>query len=329
MSGVNQTTPVKSASWSDFFHSKNFYVYLVCLALASLFWLLNALTKPYTTSIDLPIAYQNIPKDEVLISELPEEAKLEVESYGFDLLAYKLAAREDSVFIDVNRARRTQTKLNHIYAISTSNALSSLMNILPSDIRLKRILMDTVYFETQKLGEKLVPVIPDLDLSYDKQHMQEAEITIKPEMVRVTGAVSSLDTVIECQLKPLKLSGLNNDISVELDFIPIEGVEIGAKSAIVYIPVDQMTEKELKLPIQVKGLSDSMKIRIFPKMLDVRVQVPVSRYNEVTAQDFVFSVDYSKKSESKSTLYIEQEKGAKFCRVASYEPRKVEFVIEK
>lgn len=329
MSGVNQSAPVKSASWSDFFHSKNFYIYLVCLALASLFWLLNALTKPYTTNIDLPIAYQNIPKDEVLISELPEEAKLEVESFGFDLLAYKLAAREDSVYIDVNKARKSQSKLNHIYAISTSDAMSGLMNVLPGDIRLKRIMMDTVYFETQKLGEKLVPVIPDLDLSYDKQHMQEAEITIKPEMVRVTGAVSSLDSVFECHLKPLKLSGLNNDISVELDFIPVEGVDIEAKSAIVYIPVDQMTEKELKLPIEVKGLTDSTNIRIFPKLVDVTVQVPVSQYNEVSTEDFVFSVDYSKRTESKSTLYIDQEKVARFCRVAGYEPKKVEFVIEK
>ena len=329
MSDEQVTTPKGYGRRLEFFQSKNFYSYLVCLMIAATFWLLNALTKTYTTSLDLPISYSNFPTDEILISDLPEKAKIEVESFGFNLLSYKLSHIGDSIYLDVDKARKSRSSLNQQYALTTTPALSELMNYLPSEIRLKRIMVDTVYFETQKLGEKLIPVIPQLDLSYDKQHMQEADITIKPEMVKVTGAVSILNSVMEAKLKPLKLSGLNNDISVEIAFLPLEGVNLEIENAVVYIPVDQMTEKEMELDIQIQNLPDSTNVRLFPKQVKVTVQVPVSRYNEIGPEDFEFVVDYASREVGKSSLYVKADRIARFCRVANYEPLKAEFVISK
>ena len=329
MSDEKVTTSNSFGLKFDFFRSKNFYVYLVCLAIASTFWLLNALTKTYTTNIDLPISYSNLPQDEILISELPEKTGIEVESFGFNLLSYKLTQLEDSIPIDITKAKKSRQSLNHTYAIATAPSLNNLMKKLPSEIRVKRILLDTLYFETQKLSEKMLNVVPQLELSYDKQHMQENDITISPERLRVTGAISALDTVMELKLKPLRLSGLNNDISVEIDFIPIEGVQLDAEKAIVFIPVDQMTEKELEIVIEQQNVPDSIKLLLFPKTVKARVQVPVSRYNELNEEDFKFIVDYNAKRQGSSGMYVEQERIARFCRVAEYQPKKVEFVIQK
>lgn len=302
---------------------------MVCVALASFFWLLNALTKTYTTGIDLPVRYQNLPQDEILLSTLPKKTKVEVESFGFNLLAYRFSYIGDSVFLDVANSKKSRRELNHVYGIPTAPALGALMNELPSEIKLKRMLMDTIYFETQKRGEKFLRVVPQLDLSYDQQHILEDDITVKPERVKVSGAISLLDTVLELRLKPLQLSGLNNDISLEIEFEALEGLTIHADKAIVYIPVDQMTEKEVEIPITVLNLPDSMNIRLFPNKIRAKVQTPVSRYNEFTSNDFSFTVDYNDLLEANGVLYPKEERKPRYCRISAFEPKRVEFVVEK
>jgi hypothetical protein len=189
------------------------------------------------------------------MSELPEKTGIEVESFGFNLLSYKLTQLEDSIPIDIAKAKKSRQSLNHTYAIATAPSLNNLMKKLPSEIRVKRILLDTLYFETQKLSEKMLNV--------------------------------------------------------------------------VFIPVDQMTEKELEIVIEQQNVPDSIKLLLFPKTVKARVQVPVSRYNELNEEDFKFIVDYNAKRQGSSGMYVEQERIARFCRVAEYQPKKVEFVIQK
>ena len=78
------------------------FVFLVCLALSSFLWFLNALEKHYTDHISVPVRYMNLPKNKNLVGKLPSKFELTVDAFGYTLLQHKLRLAFSPVFLDVN-----------------------------------------------------------------------------------------------------------------------------------------------------------------------------------------------------------------------------------
>ena len=74
---------------------KRVIIYLVCVGIATVFWLLNMLGKNYTADLDLPVRYGNLPENQVLINKLPPEADPSCQRFWF----YPFAAQvEPDIF---------------------------------------------------------------------------------------------------------------------------------------------------------------------------------------------------------------------------------------
>ena len=87
--------------------NKQVSVFLVCLMIAVVFWILLSLSNNYPASIAFPVSFKHPPKKKVVVNELPQSITLNLSTSGFSILSYYLLGKKDSISIDVSSAMRS------------------------------------------------------------------------------------------------------------------------------------------------------------------------------------------------------------------------------
>ena len=75
--------------------------FLLCLVIASFFWLINALNGNYTKTITVPLKFINLPSDRVLANELPKSFNVDIKATGIKLLFLTLKENLNEATIDL------------------------------------------------------------------------------------------------------------------------------------------------------------------------------------------------------------------------------------
>lgn len=81
--------------------SKRFSIYLICVFIAGLIWLLIKFSSEYNTQFPIAIELVNPPEGNWMILENNTEVVAEIYGFGFDLFSYKLFGFE-KVTIDLS-----------------------------------------------------------------------------------------------------------------------------------------------------------------------------------------------------------------------------------
>lgn len=71
------------------------------LILSTVFWFLNELNQVAVTELSFPVKYINMPRDRVLVNDLPQELRLQVQAPGYTLLRYKLSKRQVPITLNI------------------------------------------------------------------------------------------------------------------------------------------------------------------------------------------------------------------------------------
>ena len=91
---------VKSALFSK--TSKELFIFLCFFIMSAVFWVLQALDEVREQTIDIPVAYRNVPDDVVITSNPPDVLKVLVQDNGMNLLNYHLRRSVKPVIFDFN-----------------------------------------------------------------------------------------------------------------------------------------------------------------------------------------------------------------------------------
>ncbi|NOU58952.1 CdaR family protein [Marinifilum caeruleilacunae] len=312
--------------------NKKLLVYLFFVGLSTIFWFLNALSKEYTTNINYPVYYMNLPEDKVLTNELPKKLSLRVKANGLYLLRYKLSTAFLSNPFDVNKYtnnRITGSSLNS-YNLLTSSITARVEKELSTGIQLESISPDTIRFQFSPILEKKVPVELNLKLNYEQQFMQGGIILPEFDSVLVKGPQSLLDSVFIAKTELLELSGLKKTTEKEIDFNKIKGISFSPKKVKVNIPVERFTEANKNVPIKVDNLPDSVLLRLFPGDVKLSYFVGMNKYENITEDHFDLRVDYLEATQGDGNkLKVELKRSPDFVSNVRFYPQTVTFLIEK
>jgi len=94
--------------------------------------------------------------------------------------------------------------------------------------------------------------------------------------------------------------------------------------------IEKFTEGTLEVPVTVKNLPKNIKINYFPKSIPVSFYVQLSKYNEVTVDDFAIECNYDEIKNTQRTFFtprlIEYPDIVKNARLKQ---DKVEFILTK
>ncbi|MBL4707328.1 MAG: hypothetical protein JKY48_02680 [Flavobacteriales bacterium] len=302
-------------------------IFFFCLMISTFFWFLSSLSKSYTTNLTIPLEYTSYNKSFILTEDPVQNITIQVSGNGFELLGEQMRLNRNSIRVDLSKAGQLSTYRS---GIATSILENEIYNSLDKDLRLERILLDSIHFKTDRRVERMLSVIPKLDLSFESSFNLIGEVLIKPKLIKVSGAKERMDTLKYLITQEIKREDISDSLKIIYDFSKDEtlnGLTIEPSKIEILIPVEKFTEKVFDVPISTDG--SDVSIRTFPNKVKAVFLVPLSNYEQLTESVIEAKVKINGNLRDKKTLQVKLIGTPSFARLLRIEPEKVEFIIKQ
>lgn len=308
--------------------NQNAIVFLICVLIATGLWFLNALSKDYTTIISYPVKYVNAPARQFLANEPPSKLDLKVDAHGFTLLRHKLSLSSSPIILGLSNITEGLQSNNGTYRVQTDHFRKRISSQISNEIKINEILPSEIVIVLDSLKTKTVPVIPNIELDFKSQFNLKNPTTVKPDEVSITGPASAIDTIKQLTTERKKYTQLDASIEKKLEIVHPERTTIVPKEVRLIIEVEKFTEKELKIPIQIKNKPADVNLKLFPSEVNVKCLVGLSEYQNIVATDFTATVDYETIDDETKNLPVTIDSKLSFIELVRSIPETVEFLIE-
>ncbi len=308
-------------------------MFLFCLLLATFFWLLNALSNQFNTTIAFKANYLNSPINKVVMNDLPKSFNIKVKALGFDLLAYKLSFSDPMLNIDLARLKEINAAKNNNYTLSSKAFLPMINGQLGDEIDIKSIYPSKVYFLFDDKKEKVVAVNPLAKLSFKSQYKQFGNIEVKPAIVKVSGPASVVDTIQMIYTEELVLNNLyetvTTTVSLKADYTK-QHLNFEPQKILLHIPIEKFTESARKIKIECANVPDSIELKAIPSEVELKFLLPLSKMANLASASFKVKVDYLQINDNfNQKLKVNLIEYPDYIQVVSLQPTKVEYILKQ
>ena len=307
------------------------FVFLVCLALSFFLWLLLSLEKRYTSRISVPISYVEFPKDKQFSGSLPQKFDLTVDGYGYTLLSYKLRLAFSPVIINVtelidNALDRGSRNKYIIYTVSHKEEIEKQIS---SEIRILSIKPDSLVFNFSKIISKKIKVRPILNLTLENQYSLMEEPFTSPDSILVSGQKNIMDTLKAVFTNVKTHTKLSHSVEEMVAMKAYPGLKMQIREVNLTIPVEQNTEVNFDLPIQIIKKPRDVVLKTFPGKVRVSCRIGLSKYKKLDYSRFRAFINYEKISMQVPRLPVSLENLTDVALSVNFSPKEVEYIIER
>jgi len=94
--------------------NRRFFVFVFFLIISTALWFLNALSKEYTTIIQYPIEYINLPPNKTFLERPTQKLILKVSGLGFALLQYDVYKSQQPITFNIMEIAKEETGKENI-----------------------------------------------------------------------------------------------------------------------------------------------------------------------------------------------------------------------
>ncbi|MGH2622280.1 MAG: hypothetical protein ACRDE7_01315, partial [Sphingobacterium sp.] len=202
----------------------------------------------------------------------------------------------------------------------------------PSDKQVISVSPDTLYFDFSKQTQRKIPVKAVHNLTFQKQYGIIGQTRTIPEYVTITGPLEDVASIEYLETDTIKGVDVNTDVRTVayLNNQQKTNITIYPTFSEVIIPVGEVTEKIIELPIKVENAKGYTSVRILPSKVKVNVLLAVKDYNKYSSRDFEAIVDFdSWKEHNVSSLPVIITKIPDYCQVLSIEPQNIDFFVRR
>ncbi|WP_339698356.1 hypothetical protein [uncultured Roseivirga sp.] len=275
-------------------------VVVLCIIISTTFWFFSALNKSdYVTQINYPIEVVYNDSLYVALSEIPDKLPLEVTGGGWDLMTRSFGFNMEPLIIELENPIRDNYRLS-------SNLRQDIVPRL-DPVTINYLLEDSLIFNIdERVSIDVELVLDSADIKLSPNQRITSEITLQPNMVRISGPKSLLDTI----QRPIRISIGDTEFNKSVDqkfsirdfgssLISTDITEVSVK-----FEVTEFMRKEIELPIHpvnFKGKTGSIE----PKRVVVSYETLVSEIRNVDSLNLVLTADYSNLKKADGTIPIE------------------------
>ena len=308
-------------------NNKRVAVFLICLAIATALWFLNALGKDYSATVSYPVKYVNPPGKRFLANNTPVKLDLKIQGQGFTILRYRMMSFSP-IILDIEQVTNNLEPNSGIYKVQSKDLIREISSQLSSEIQINEINPEILEIVLDSLITKTVPVELDIQVEFVPQFNLKNPIKTVPGKVNITGPAIVLEKIQVLKTKVNVTNKLESGLSQEIELIHPERTTISPEKVNLIIEAEKYTEKELKIPIEIIHKPDKVQIKLFPSEVKILFTVGLSRYETIKPADFGVSVDYNSIVDNVNNLDILLHKKPGFIQGIRLNPEKVEFLIE-
>lgn len=307
-------------------------VFFLCLLLSGLFWLLTSLSKEYVDQIEVPVSYQSLPENLILVNKPADVVTAQVKGYGFDLLWHWMNFEkvEIDIVADPNVLRSTGKSGNKTHFVLTRERTGKLSDLGDEQLEILSISPDTLLLKFQPVYTKIVPIRLDAEISHLKQYGADGKPVIEPAQMEVSGLkelVSEIDFVLT---EPQSWTDLDESVTAEVPLINEHDpklVRYAQEKVTVALNVVEYTEGSVMVPITV--WSGGRTVKVFPSEVEVTYQVPLSDFETVQPEMFATEVVLNNESEKQTLLTVSLTNSPSQVRQVRINPIQVEYIVQR
>lgn len=303
-------------------------VFMICLFIATVLWFLNALSKDYSTEVSYPVKYLNAPKNQFLANKPPAKFELKVEGHGFTLLRHKLSLTFSPIVINLANITKDIENTAGVYNVNSKSLIRKISNQVSSEITITEIQPEFFQLVLDSLKSKTVPVELNIHLDFKPQFNLRSPLVAVPMEVEITGPSNLLDTIFSVKSKERTFSKIDTDFEQSVDLIAPNGINISPGSVQAKVMVEKFTEKELKIPIQIRNKPDNTDIKIFPSEIKVLFTIGLNEFDRIKPSDFDAFVDCDSIVSGAEYMQVTLDKKPFSNEPIKFSPERVEYLIE-
>jgi len=301
-------------------------VFLICLLLATIFWILIKLSADYSVTYPLKIRYEHIPEGKMLAASEDSIVNVSFKSDGYNLLDLLVTGKLK--YLPINLAELKMEKIKSdsytIFTQGLKEPLASRLNVNESEIIFST---PDLELNLENLFKRQVSVNPKLDLQFQSQYGLYA-VKVVPDKITIWGSQKQIDSIDVLPTNRINLNNLdeNKDVIVTLKN-PLPGVlKIVPERVKVELNIEKYTEFSLKVPIDVSGITPM--IRTFPASTTLYFNMFLKDYKELKTNQFKVIPDVKNVDlKSVKTLNLRIITQPKITRDVRMDPYSVEFII--
>jgi hypothetical protein len=302
-------------------------VFAFLLTLSTLFWILTVLSKDYTTTVHYKADFIDLPVDKLLIDEEEVDLHLQVIAPGFTILAHRLSFRNElplsvSSFIPKKKGNYWN------YFLLGEQSISQIQEVIPTSMQLLHIQPNRIDLLLDEKAERVVPVKLKSSISFKDLFRQKEAVKLEPSTIVISGPKAVVEVFDEINTELLSLEDVDNNKNGEIEIQSLNHSEINysAKNINWELKVEQFTEGEIKLPIEMKNVPKGYEIKLFPDEVTVSYLISLDKFDlvkpDMFAAQILFDSDFKRQS-------VNLSRQADFVENVRVFPSKVEYFLIK
>lgn len=310
---------------------KKILLFSVFLLISVFIWLLNALSKSYSSELEFPISYVEMPEDRIFAGDPPDHLDLKVNANGYSLFQYKVFRRPNPI-----EFRLASFTMNHQVSggnrayILTRYVRDQVSSQLPSKLQLLEIRPDTLFFQFARRTSRKLPLKPALSFEFDRQVTLMDGIALEPDSVMVSGPDVVVDTMSHVSTVKVDLGLLSRDFNQSVDLDMLGDLEYEIQAVECKIVLERITEVQLQVPVTVSSLPDSLEIQTFPSSVKLTCTVGLSKYELLENHPIEAVADFSMQSgNQENELRVEVQHLPAYLLSFDYYPKTIEFLTTR
>ena len=299
-------------------------VFVWCFFIAAILWLLTSLNEFYTSTIQADVHYLNKPKDEVFIRPLPEQLNVSVNAKGWDLMGFNLYRSAPDIYVNL-------TDYQNQSFILSRRLRSSLLGQISKGININEILPDTISLLRDRRITKSVPVNLNYQVKPAEGYELGGEVNYSPDSIRISGPETLLKNINSVETKKVGKTGLKEPVSIKVQIQkPASSITFSSNTVEVQIPVYQLTEQVVEVPVQMVNMPPDKNIRLIPQRVQIVYQTTLNNFSRLDSSLFEAIVDASEiDTASPRPLRIQILSQPKFTYNLRLKDEYVNFIIDK
>ena len=295
-------------------------LFLYCAGIALFFWIFLKLSGSYESNIEVKLNY-SIPEGKCLVYNPPTKVNVTLAAKGWDLLFLNVF-KSSSITINVNNRSS-----NIVNAVELQSRIS---DVIGSDKSVKSVYFEQEYIdlELDDLSRKYIPVAEALTIQTQKGYdLVNDSIILSPDSIWISGPKLVIDNLDYWSIEQKSFTGLDQNIEESIPLLQSEeyNLSFSARNITVEIPIEQVIEKQLYVPVQALNSTDSL--MFYPKRVLLTCIVPFDQFDQLSADDFMVVADIDTSATDKPIALIRLSGQSLYARSVRFTPPYVEYKI--
>ncbi len=314
------------------FRNRNIFVFLFFLILSAFLWFLNFVNKEHNSSIEIPYKFENLPYKAKFSSENATNLTVLIHGHGYNILREKIETVRLPVIIDLANKENPVVFNSCDYNpdksfILTKELIPYLSRRFGSNIQIRGVKPDTLFFDMAESFSKKVPVIFNADYIIDPNFLLNGEIVLNPDSVFVYGPKHIIDTIskVYCDNSDLENIGDNHIKEVKLKYV--RNLSYSKYKILINFPVEKYTEASINIAVVAANFPDSLDYQLIPNRVNIYYKVPLSLFDKIDTLNFEAVADY--KTEKNKLISVNVVSVNPYLEITKVNPFNVGFILKR